>query len=198
MRRHRADSLNGARAAIVALGQLAVAPDVAALAADDDVDRVLRSVVADLSDGRRVDAGEAAWPELEALPVAELDLDAAAVDEVELLLALVHVGAGVDPEGMDDRVDAELGDAEVLADLAESGTFAEAVEVRDRVPCALDRLPCLFEAHAERTLQPALQTNEFDACPDSRRPQARRRPLRLRAVEGPHASRSRRSPTRRW
>ena len=73
----------------------------------------------------------------------------AAVDEVELLLALVHVGAGLDPGRQDDRVDAELGDAKVTADLAESVTFAEAVEARDRVSGALDRLLRLFQAHSE-------------------------------------------------
>ena len=74
------------------------------------------------------------------------------MDEVELLLALVHVRAGLDPGREDDRVDAELGHAELAADLAESVTFAEAVEVGDRVPVALDRLLRLFHAHAEHPI----------------------------------------------
>src|SRR5262249_27886564 len=75
------------------------------------------------------------------------DLDLARVDEVELLLALVHVRAAVDARGEDDRVDAELGHAEPAADLAESVTFAQPVEIGDRVSVALDRLSCLFNAH---------------------------------------------------
>ena len=84
------------------------------------------------------------------------------------------------------------------ADLAEPVTFAEAVEVGDRVAVALDRLPRLFRAHAEHPT-PACQTaDELTPCPDPRRAEARRRPLRLRAVEGaPRGAREARRARRR-
>ena len=103
---------NWARAPVLALGQLAVAADVAALGADDDVDGVLGPAVADQAHGRGVDAGDPARPELERAAVAELDLDPPAVQEVELLLAVVVVAAGLPAGGEDDRVDAELGHSE--------------------------------------------------------------------------------------
>src|SRR5437870_2186194 len=56
-----------------ALGQPAVATDVAVLAADDDVDRVAVADVADAPHGRSVDAREPARLEHVARPVAELD-----------------------------------------------------------------------------------------------------------------------------
>ena len=77
---------------MLALGQQAVAPDVAALGADDHVDGVaLTRELRILRCGGRVDAGEAARAELEAGAVAELDLELALDDDVELLLALVEV-----------------------------------------------------------------------------------------------------------
>ncbi len=79
----------------LALGQFAVAADVAVLAADDHVDRLLGvAEVAQAALGRGVDPGEAARPELLRGAVAELDRDAAGVDEVELLLLVVEVAAG--------------------------------------------------------------------------------------------------------
>ena len=105
---------------LLALGQLAVAADVAALGADDDVDGVVGSAVADLARGRGVDAGQPARPERVRRAVAELDLDPPRVHEVELLLALVQVKAGLDPGRQDDRVDAELGHAELACGSCET------------------------------------------------------------------------------
>jgi pyridinium-3,5-bisthiocarboxylic acid mononucleotide nickel chelatase len=63
--------------------------------------------------------------------VVERELDLAAVDEVELLLALVQVAAG-DVAGRDhDRVDAERGHPELLADLAEARPFSHPVQAAD-------------------------------------------------------------------
>ena len=99
------------------------------------------------------------------LAVAELDLDLARVDEVELLLALVHVRAGLDPGRKDDRVDSELGHAEVPADLAEPVTFAQAVEAGDRVAVALDRLLHLFQAHAGHPILLRPPMTNCNPCP---------------------------------
>src|SRR5829696_6096928 len=72
----------------LALGQQPVAADVAARAADRDVDRLggVRRV-AHGADRRRVDAEEPAGAERDGVP-AEEELDRAAMDEVQLLLAL--------------------------------------------------------------------------------------------------------------
>src|ERR1041384_2678750 len=80
----------------LALWLPAVAADVAVLAADDYVDRVLG--VAEVSDRAHccgVDPGEAARPKLVAGVVAELDRDPAAVEEVELLLLVGVVATGL-------------------------------------------------------------------------------------------------------
>ena len=55
----------------------------------------------------------------------------AAVDEVELLLALVQVAPGRVARRQHDRVDAERRDAELLADLAEARALAHPVEAAD-------------------------------------------------------------------
>ena len=60
--------------------------------------------------------------------------------EVELLLLLVEVAAGLVGGRDDDRVDAEGGHAEALADLAEAVALAEVGEVGDGVAVALARL----------------------------------------------------------
>ena len=88
----------------------------------------------------RVDAREARPARARALAVAERELDRAAVHEVELLLALVQVPAGRVARRDDDGVDAERGDAELLAHLAEAGPLAHAVEAADRPAVARGRL----------------------------------------------------------
>ena len=92
----------------------------------------------DLADGGGVDPGEAAGVELAgSMPSPKLDLDLAAVEEVELLLLVVVVAAGLVGGRQDDRVDAEGGHAELLADLAEARALAEVGEVGDGVAVAL-------------------------------------------------------------
>src|SRR3954454_9564064 len=78
----------------LALGQLAVAPDEAVLAADDEVDRRLGvAEVLEAADDRGGHPGEAAWAKL--VPIAvELDLQRPLMDEVELLVDLLQVSAG--------------------------------------------------------------------------------------------------------
>src|SRR5580704_10277456 len=65
-----------------------------------------------------------------------MHLDRAAVHEVQLLLLVVEMRARLDARGQHDRVDAERGDAEALADLAKPGPVAEVVEVGHRVALA--------------------------------------------------------------
>jgi hypothetical protein len=72
--------------------------------------------------------------------VAELDRDATAVEEVELLLLLVEVAAGLEAGWDGDRVGAEGGDAEPLADLAEAVALAKVVEAGDGVPVAFGHI----------------------------------------------------------
>ena len=72
--------------------------------------------------------------------VAELDLDRPAVTEVELLLLVVEVAAGLISGRQGDRVHAESGYAERAADLAEPVLLAHLVDVPDRVSVALEDL----------------------------------------------------------
>src|SRR3954468_16145935 len=117
-----------------------VAPDVAVLAADDEVPRLARSGVADVALRRGIDAREAALAQHEALAVGELDLDRAAQDEVELLLLVVVVGARVVALGDHDHVRPERRHVELATHLAEAVAVAHAVNASDRVAVALNRL----------------------------------------------------------
>ena len=125
-----------------------------------------------------------AGAELVRVAVAELDLDLPLWHEVELLLALVVVAAGLPARRQDDGVDAELGHAELPADLAESVTFPEAVEVGDRVAGALDRFLRLFQAHREHPISSDPPMTNASAARIPAELQPGRRPLRLRALEG--------------
>ena len=69
----------------------------------------------------------AAFAELAHL-AADLDLRAAAVDEVELVLLLVEVEEALEARRIDDAVDAESRDAERAAHLAEARPVAELVQ----------------------------------------------------------------------
>src|SRR5687768_2121965 len=113
---------------LLALGQPPVAPDIAVLGADDNVDGVARAHVANLAVRRGVDARKTTRPEPETLTVAELDLDFAGVDEVELLLLVVVVEPGLDLRRQDDGVDAQLLHIQRAANLAEPVALTEAVE----------------------------------------------------------------------
>jgi hypothetical protein len=75
-----------------------------------------------------------------ALVVAELELDLALEHEIELLLALVEVAVGLVGGRQDDRVDAEGGDAERRADLAEARALAEIRQGGDGPAIALYRV----------------------------------------------------------
>jgi hypothetical protein len=74
---------------------VAVALDVAALAADDEDDRVLVERVRQLPRGRRLAVEEAAFAELSRLTV-DVDDNLAAVDEVQLVLCVVVVQEAVE------------------------------------------------------------------------------------------------------
>ena len=122
-----ADAAALARARL-ALGQQAVAPDIAAGAPDADVDGVgVGRLVAQRADRRGVDAHEVAGPERE-LVVAQRERDPARVDEVELLLALVEVAPAAVAGRHHDRVHAEGRHAELLAHLAEAPALAHRVD----------------------------------------------------------------------
>src|SRR5206468_7678567 len=90
----RADRRADGRAALVArpagVDGMAVALDVAALAADDEDDRVGVERVRDPAVRRRAGVEEAALFEVARLAL-DLDADLAAVDEVQLVLRVVEV-----------------------------------------------------------------------------------------------------------
>src|SRR5437868_710094 len=109
-----------------------VALDVAALAADDEDHRFLVEGIRDLARRRRLGVEEPARAEVAGLAL-DLDAHRAAVDEVELVLRVVVMGEPFVARRVDERVDAERGDAERLADLAEAGPVAELVEGGERV-----------------------------------------------------------------
>src|SRR5215218_7723900 len=110
----------GAEAARLALRQAAVATHVAVLAPGDEVERRLVADVLDLPDRGGIHAREATWAEHVLGVVVQADLDAPAVHEVELLLLVVEVPAGLEPRRELDRVDAECSHAQLAADLAEA------------------------------------------------------------------------------
>ena len=134
------------------LGDVPVAPDVAVGAADHDVDRIAVADVADLAHRRRVDARDAARLERLRGAVAELHLDAPRVQEVDLLLALVEVAAGLDAGRQHDRVHAERRHAQRRADLAKPGSVAEPVEGGDGPAVARDHVvhTCTLRSVAPR------------------------------------------------
>ena len=112
--------------------EVTVALDVAALAADDEDDRVLVARVRDAPRSGRARVEEPALAELARLAV-DVDPDAAPVHEVELVLRVVVVLGPLVVRRIDDRVDAERLDAERLPDLAEAVALAELVEGGERV-----------------------------------------------------------------
>ena len=75
---------------------------------------------------------EPARPERPLLAV-HLEARRAAVDEVELVLRVVVVEEPLVPGWIDERVDAERGDAERRPDLPEAVALAQLVERRERV-----------------------------------------------------------------
>jgi hypothetical protein len=139
----------GPEATRLALGQPAVAADVAVLAAGDQVDRGLVAHVLDLADRRGVHAREPARPEHVLRLVVHPNRDPAAVHEVELLLLLVEVAAGLEARRDLDRVYAERRDPERAADLAKAGPVGERVDVRHRVAVTLHHVAHLVR-HARR------------------------------------------------
>src|SRR6185295_15171472 len=94
----------GAEAARLALRQPAVAAHVAVLAARDQVERRLVAHVLDLADGGGVHAREPTGAQHVLGVVVQADPDAATVDEVELLLLVVEVAAGLEVRRQLDRV----------------------------------------------------------------------------------------------
>src|SRR5271170_1291460 len=116
--------MNGFDPLLLAWRDASVAPDVAVLAAHAQVDGVGVSDVSHLARGGGVDACERALIEALDRAIAELHLDRPAVDEVQLLLDIVVVRPALDSGGHHDRVDAERGHLEALADLAKAGAIA--------------------------------------------------------------------------
>jgi hypothetical protein len=130
----------GPEATRLALGQPAVAADVAVLAAGDQVDRGLVAHVLDLADRRGIHAREPARAEHVLRLVVHPDRDPAAVHEVELLLLVVVVAPGGVSRRNLDRVHAECGHAQLAPHLAEARPVAERLDVRDGVAIALHDL----------------------------------------------------------
>src|SRR5947209_20504678 len=104
-----------------------VALDVAVLAADDEQDGLFVAGVRDAALRRRLRVEEPAFAELLRLAV-DVDLHAALVHEVELILRVVVVQETLVAGRQDECVDAEGRDAERLADLPKAGPFAELVD----------------------------------------------------------------------
>src|SRR5215472_8153202 len=111
---------------------MAVALDVAALAADDEHDQVVVAGVRELARRRRLDMAQAAGAELAHLPI-DLEPRRALVHEVELVLDVVIVLEALVSGRHHDRVDAERVDAERPPDLAEAVAVAELVDRSERV-----------------------------------------------------------------
>ncbi len=128
--------MHGFDALLLALAHAPVATDVAVIAAGAHVHGVDVADVAYLAHGCGVHTRQPALAEPPHVAVAELHLDRAAMDEVQLLLGVVVVKARLDAGRQDDRVDAEGGHAEALADLAKAGPVAQVVEVGDGVAVA--------------------------------------------------------------
>ena len=122
------------------LRHVPVASHVAVLAADRDEHRVLVAHVAELAHGlgstRASPPGRGGGPSRR----RRLDLELAAVHEVELLLLVVEVLARLDARGQHDRVHAEGGHAERRTDLAKAVALAKRSEVPDRVALALHHI----------------------------------------------------------
>src|SRR5262249_41065294 len=112
--------------------EMAVALDVAALAADDEHDQVVVAGVRELARGRRLDVAHAAGAELAHLPF-HLEPRRALVEEVEPARRAVVVPETLDPGRHRDRVDAERADAERPPDLPEAVALAELVDRTERV-----------------------------------------------------------------
>ena len=125
--------------------------DVAALAADDEDDRVVVARVRDAPRRRRAAVEEAALVELARL-AADVDPDAPPVHEVELVLRVVEVLGPFVAGGIDDGVDAERLDPERLPDLAEAVAVAELVEGGERVASRGARLRGVRERQATEEL----------------------------------------------
>ena len=99
------------RSTSAGIDEVAVALDVAVLAADDEDDRLLVERVRELARRRRLGVEEAALAELARLAV-DLDPHAAAVDEVQLVLRVVVVLEALVAGRIDERVHAERRHAE--------------------------------------------------------------------------------------
>src|SRR6185312_11943963 len=114
---------------------LAVTLDVAVAAADREQHELVVAGVPEPPRGGRLDVHGAARAELERLAV-DLEPGRPGVDEVELVLAVVKVVEPLGAGRQDDRVRAERGHAELLAELAEDAG-AERVD-RRRPVCHSD------------------------------------------------------------
>src|SRR4051794_21815006 len=98
---------------------MCLAPHVAAGAPRTPVDRVGLAHVPQPAHGLGVHTRQPALAQHVPGTVAELDLDPAAMHEVGLLLALVHVPVRGETGWEDDGVDPECGHSERAPDLAE-------------------------------------------------------------------------------
>src|SRR4051794_6893324 len=142
---------------LLRVDELPVAGDVAVLAADDEHDQVVVADVRNLPRGRRLDVAQAARAELPYLAV-DLEPCRARVDEVELVLHIVVVEEALELRRVDDRIDAECGNAELLPHLAEPGAVAELIDRSEAVghesppwSCRLLCRPRRGWTHAPRT-----------------------------------------------
>src|SRR4051794_23078227 len=103
--------------------EVPVAVDVAALASDDQEHELAVRAIRDLPVGRRLDVNEPSFADLVLLAL-DGERRGAAVDEVQLVLRVVEVVRPFVVRRKHKTVDAESGDAEGAADLAEPGGVA--------------------------------------------------------------------------
>src|SRR5215218_6088631 len=177
-----AGAARGAEAAGLARRQPAVAAHVAVLAARDQINRRLVADVLDLPHGGGIHAREAAGAEQVLGLVVQADLDAAAVDEVELLLLLVEVAPGLEGRRQLDRVHAERGHAELAPHLPEPRPLGERIDIRHGVAVALHDLVSLVSHIRQLITRPA------------RRCEGRRAPTGPRCSPGARLQRKQAAP----
>jgi len=120
------------RGSVVADG-LAITAHVAVLAARHDHDRVVLAGVAHPTVRGRVDPHHPAGADQVLGAVAEAKLDRPLVDEVHLLLLVVVMQSGGVARRQDDRVHAERGNTELLADLSKARAVAHLPQTGDGV-----------------------------------------------------------------
>src|SRR5215217_438071 len=188
-----------AEAARLALRQLAVAPDVAVLAARHEVQSRLVAHVLYAPHRRGVNAREPARAEQVLSTVAEGDPHVAPVDEIELLLLVVVVATRAVARRDLDRVHAKRGHAKLAPHLAEAGPLAQRLDVCDCVAVALhDPVDLALVSHAQNSNRLGLGWTSASAAASIRPSRRCAGPRAPRASSAPRGGPQPRTPERPW